>query len=509
MAPPEVSAVSRAPRRPRRHVVHRVVMDQRAAPAAAGAKALRQHADHGVEIGARQRPIGPGAAEQREELVLAPLARRHFGDDLLRQHVERLFRDREAIEFPAVHTVEQRRAFDQLVARQREQPALGRPRDRVARAADPLQKSRDRARRAELADQVDIADVDAELQRGGRHQGFQRAAFEPLFGIEPLFFGEAAVMRGHLIGAEPLGELAGHPLDQPAGIDEDQGRPMRLDQLGEAIIDLLPDLARHHRFERRRRHFEGEVARAPVTGVDDPALRFGADQEARDRLDRLLGGRQADAQQRPGGERRQALERQRQMRAALVRRQRVDLVDDHGARRRQHLAAGFGAEQDVERFRRGHDDVRRGAPHALALRRRRVAGAHPGADLDLRQAPGAQLLAHSGERRFEVALDVVRQRLERRDVDDLRLVRQAALQPLPHQRIDRREKGRQRLARSGGRSDQHVPPGLDRRPRCGLRRRRRGKAVGEPGGDRGMEQGGRVAHIRNTPLPVVWVSNRR
>ena len=78
----------------------------------------------------------------------------------------------------------------------------------MARAPDPLQEARDRARRAELADQVDVADVDAELERGGRDQRLQLAALEPLLGVEPLLLGEAAVMRGDLVLAEALGQLA-------------------------------------------------------------------------------------------------------------------------------------------------------------------------------------------------------------------------------------------------------------------------------------------------------------
>ena len=393
------------------HMVYGVVMDQRAAPAAAGAEAFGQHADDRGKILARQCAIGPSAAEQREEVVLAPFPRCHFGDDLLRQHVERLFGNRQPIELAAIDAVEQCRAFDQLVARQREEAALGRAVDRMARAAHPLQEGRDRARRTELTDQIDIADIDAELERGGRHQSFQLTVLETLFGVEPLLLGEAAMVCGQLIGAEALGKLAGHPLDQPARVDEDQGRPMRLDQLGQSVIDLLPDFARHHRFERRGGDFEGKVARPPVAGIDDPAFGVRPDQKACNRLDRLLGRRQADAQQRAIAERRQTLERKRQVGTALVRRQRVDLVDDHGPRRRQHFAAGIGAEQDVERLRCGDDDMRRRAAHALALAGRRVAGAHPGADVDVRQALGTQGLANPGERRFEVALDVVRQRL--------------------------------------------------------------------------------------------------
>ena len=168
----------------------------------------------------------------------------------------------------------------------------------------------------------------------------------------------------------------------------------------------------------------------------------------------------------------------------------MDLVDDHGARRREHPAAGLGAEQDVERLRRGDDDVRRPAVHALALARRGIAGAHPGPDLDVRQPLRAQGLADAGERCLQVALDVVRQRLQRRDIDDLRLVSEPPLQPLSNQVVDRRQKGGKCLAGSRGRSDQRMPPRLDGRPRLRLGRRGRSEAAIEPGGDRRLEQVG-------------------
>ena len=182
---------------------------QRAAPAAAGVEAVGQHGDDRIEFLARQLAIRPGAAHQREQLVLAPFLRGDLGDDLLRQHVERLRRGSPGGRARRDGRVEQRGAFDQVVARQREQPALGRAADRVAGAADALQEGRDRARRAELADQVDVADVDAELERGGRHQRLELAALEPLLGVEPLLLGEAAVMRGDVGLAEQLGQLAG------------------------------------------------------------------------------------------------------------------------------------------------------------------------------------------------------------------------------------------------------------------------------------------------------------
>ena len=75
----------------------------------------------------------------------------------------------------------------------------------------------DRARRAELADEVDIADVDAELERGGRDQRLQRAGFEPLLGVEAQFLGETAVMRGDMIGAETLGQDGASPARRAGG----------------------------------------------------------------------------------------------------------------------------------------------------------------------------------------------------------------------------------------------------------------------------------------------------
>ena len=71
-----------------------IVMDERTAPATAGGEAFGQHRHDRGEILARQLPIGPGAADQREELVLAPFLRCDLGDDLLGQHVERLLGDR-------------------------------------------------------------------------------------------------------------------------------------------------------------------------------------------------------------------------------------------------------------------------------------------------------------------------------------------------------------------------------------------------------------------------------
>ncbi len=170
---------------PAQPAVDRIAVQVGGAPPAAGGVALAQHVYHGVELGARQLPVHPGAPHQFEQLVLAVLAVRDLGDNLLRQHVERFRRDDQPVELAAAHGIEQRRALDQVVARLREQTALGDAADAVVGAPDPLQEGGDGVRRAQLADQVDIADVDAELERGGGDQHPQAAGLEALLGVEP------------------------------------------------------------------------------------------------------------------------------------------------------------------------------------------------------------------------------------------------------------------------------------------------------------------------------------
>src|SRR5262249_43362329 len=55
------------------HAVDAVMVEQRAAPAAARGEALRQHGDDSVEVLALEIAVGPGAAHQREHLVFGDL----------------------------------------------------------------------------------------------------------------------------------------------------------------------------------------------------------------------------------------------------------------------------------------------------------------------------------------------------------------------------------------------------------------------------------------------------
>ena len=376
---------------------------------------------------------------------------------------------REPVELAARDAVEQRRALDQFIARQREQPAFRRAVDGMSGATDALQEARDRARRAELADEIDVADIDAELERGGGDQRLELAALEPLLGVEPLLLGEAAVMRRDLLLAEPLGELAGRALGHAARVDEDERRAVLLDQLGEAVVDLLPDLGRHHRFERRGRDSSARsrARRWPVSMIVHPARRrlaAGADQKARDQP------RSASAS--PTGRC-----------AADGRRRAPSSRSSDSARCAPRL---FGASawisstitvRVVESIARP-DRSRAGCRAIPAWSRRCAAGggacarARPPAcrrcapRCGSRHRAGPAPATPRGCRRAALrdSADVVRQRLQRRDVDDLGLVRQARSSPWRTRASIAARKAASVLPEPVGAAISTCRPSLGRRP---------------------------------------------
>jgi hypothetical protein len=100
----------------------------------------------------------------------------------------------QGIELAAADGIEQGRALDQVVARQREQAPLGRAANGMAGTPRALQECGDRTWRSELAYQIHVADIDAQFQRRCRHQRTQLAALQTLLGSKALLAGETAVM---------------------------------------------------------------------------------------------------------------------------------------------------------------------------------------------------------------------------------------------------------------------------------------------------------------------------
>ena len=220
----------------------------------------------------------------------------------------------------------------------------------------------------------------------------------------------------------------------------------------------------------RDHDLEIELLAVPASTSCDLAARAG--DEPPDLLERSLCGREADALEGSRDDSLEPLQRERQVRAALRAGDRVHLVEDHRLDRAEHLPPLRGEEQE-QRLGGRDEDVGWCAQHLLPFPLRRVARAH--ADGERR--------AEAGERPAQVALDVVVERLERRDVEQPQPFARGVVEP-----VETEQEGGERLARAGRRLHEHVPPARDRRPGLLLRGGRAGEGTLEPGASRRRER---------------------
>src|ERR1700736_4154524 len=102
------------------------------------------------------------------------------------------------------------------------------------------------------------------------------------------------------------------------------------------------------------------------------------------------------------------------MGAALGPGNRMDLVDDHCPYSAEHPAALEGRQHDVERLRSRDQNVWRLAKHPRPRRGRRISSANGDPDLGKLLSFRGKPLSKLSERPFEISLDVVIERFERR-----------------------------------------------------------------------------------------------
>ena len=340
-----------------------------------------QHREHALECLPAERLVGHRPGHHRVQVVDGPAVHHGHRHELLGEHVEGVARHGGRLDRPGVHALGDDRRLEQIAAvLGKDDPARGRV-HLVARPPDPLQPPGDRGRRLDLDHQVDRAHVDAQLQARGGHDGRQPAVLERLLDGHTLLPGDRAVMRPDELLAGQLVEPLGQPFSQPAAVAEDDRRAMGPDQLQDPGVDRRPDadprLGSGRRaagllLERQRlteaahvldRHDHRELERLARARVNDPDLapRTAATQESGDRLERALGRREPDPLEPRGiggPQRLQPLQAERQVGAPLGPGDGVDLVDDDVLDGTETLARLAGQEQ-VQRFGRGDEDVRR------------------------------------------------------------------------------------------------------------------------------------------------------
>ena len=471
---------------------------QRTQPAHPGrGEAARQHLDHQVEVSPGQLPVGLGGAHRVVELVELPAPFDGHRQQHLGEHIERVGDRPGGLDVTVEHRPGQHRGHDEGMAVERVDPSPAGLSDAVAGASEALQGGGHGRRRLDQHHLVDAADVDAELERVGRHDGAQRARLEPVLDHRADLARQRAVVGvGELVGLG-LVEEAGDLLDDPLAVAEDQRRAVAAHHPLELRGELGPQglgVTAGAGLGDRKRDLELEALgggggdglhpawpeHRAVGGLlhDRPA------DPARDLVEGLDRRRQRDPLEL-ARQRRQPLDRGHQVHAALAVDHRVDLVEDHRAQPAQHRTAARRGEQDVEALRGGDQDLGRALRDRPPLRLRGVAGPREDADGGRDQARGGPLPAQPGERLEQVAADVVAERAQRGDVENADL---AARPGLAEQPVDRPQEGGEGLAAAGGSGDQHVLAGGDDRPGQVLDLGRLADPSGEPRPGRRAEQ---------------------
>ena len=284
-------------------VVDGVVQKVGAVAAAGGFDAVGEEVDEFVEALAGEISIGIGAAQDVVESFGLPWLCAAAGDDLLHENVDRLRGDFEAVEFAGAHFADKGGLFEEIVAGGGEEAAFGDGSAPVASAADALHGDSDGTSAADLADEVDVADIYAEFERCGGNENFDVAVFEALLGVEAEGAGERAMMGGDVLGTEAVAEFEGDFFHEAAGVDEDEGGAVILGVVGEFVEDLGPHGVGGDGAEFVAGNLNGEVELATLADLDDGGGRMGgvgAGEEFGYKLDGVLGSGEADALRRRG-----------------------------------------------------------------------------------------------------------------------------------------------------------------------------------------------------------------
>ncbi len=409
----------------------------------------RKHAKHRLHVLGRKAAIAVGAGKHAHGLVHRVRAGRRHGDQMLRKHVQTHLRRVNALDATLACRLTHQRAADGLGGRARIDAHAAHAPGAVPRAPQPLQKRRYAWRRADLNDQIDFAHVNAQLHGGRSHHHAQLAAFEHALGLEPLLLRHAAVMRARERLPRALVDFERQPLAARAPVHKRQHRARMIKRLKHAVGNRRPHAVLRQLPHVRHGHVHGQL-RALFDFRHDYGARPAAGQMPRGLLRRVHRGGKPHAAHVPSAQRVQPRQRKKQVRAPLGGQYRVQLVHDYRARAFQHFAPGQAREQQIQRFRRGNQYVRRVLRHFAPRPCVGIAGAHGDAH-GVRQMKPRQ-------RALQILPNVVAQRLQRRNVYEAQSLRKRARVPLAAHFVQKIQKRRQRFARAGGRGNQRVAP---------------------------------------------------
>ena len=347
---------------------------------------------------------------------------------------------------------ERRPAFQHLEAVGRHQQRLRRLVEPVIGAADALGQPARAFRRADVDDEIDVAPVDAEIERRGRDHRAQLARRHRRLDLAPLADVERAVMqRDRQVIVVDLPQLLEQQLGLAARVDEHQRQPVPLDRLVDLGHRIARRMPRPGQLRLGLQDVDLGLRPAAATTRSASARRARAPAAARDR--RAARDGRATVADRPMAialrrERPQPRQTERQQIAALGGDERMQLVEDDRSEDRANSRAASACDSSsaicsgvVSRMSGGRD--------ALALPAA-TAGVSP-VRVSMRMASPISV-----DRRQQIALHVDGQRLQRRDVERVDAACPAPVAGVASS-VEARQEAGERLAGARRRDQQRRP----------------------------------------------------
>ena len=152
-----------------------------------------------------------------------------------------------------------------------------------------LDERRDAARRPDLANQVDMADIDTQFQGRRGDQRAQSTILQALLRRQTVVPRKAAMVSGDGVFADSLRKVTGEAFGEAACIDKYQGGTVRGDQCVQGVVYFFPHLVCHYRHQWRFRQLKLQITFTLMPGIDD-FTGLPAGKKVGNQLDWFLGG---------------------------------------------------------------------------------------------------------------------------------------------------------------------------------------------------------------------------
>ena len=367
--------------------------------------------DDTIEIGAGEACIGLRGAHLGEERVGRERRAARHAQHMLRQHVERARAIDDGILGARHCGVERGAALQNFEAIARHQQCPRRLVEAVIGAANALDEAARALRRADVDDEIDVAPVDAQIQRRGAHDRAQSASGHGRFDLAPLRDIERTVMqRDRQVGVIDLPQRVEHQLGLHARVDEDECQLVRRDRLQDLAHRVACRVTGPWQLAfalEQTNVGHGAAFGFHQIGEQDVALGHRLRGEPSAQLGRARHGRRQPGDDEARHQRAQARNPQRQQVAALGGGERMQFVEDHRLEASEKPGGLLAREQQGELLGCRQQNLGRVDALPLAATNGRVAGSR----FD------AHGQSHLGDGCEQVACDVDRQRLERRDIE--------------------------------------------------------------------------------------------